>query len=210
MVSPTVLLESVFVTSTIDAREGREVMVVDIPGAFLHADNDDYMIMIMNGTLAELMAKMDPKLYWKYLSDEKGKKVLYLRLRMALYGMMKSALLFYRKLVSELISMGFEINPYDPCVANKIINRSQVTLRWHVDDLMISHKNGDDIKSFLRTLMDIYGDNLAENVGKMHDYLGMEFDFSTEVSVKINMLSTREGMDTRVARGTTTLLPCWG
>ena len=53
-------------------------------------------------TLAELMVKTDPKLYRKYLSDEKGKKVLYLRLRKALYRMMKSALLFYRKLVSEL------------------------------------------------------------------------------------------------------------
>ena len=62
-----------------------------------------------------------------------------------------------------------------------------MTLRWHVDDLMISHKNGDDIKSFLRALKDIYGDNLAENVGKIHDYLGMEFDFLSEGRVKINM-----------------------
>jgi hypothetical protein len=50
----------------------------------------------MNGILAELMAKTDPKQYQKYLSDKKGKKVLYLRLRKALYGMMKSTLLFYR------------------------------------------------------------------------------------------------------------------
>jgi hypothetical protein len=45
------------------------------------------------------------------LSEEKGKKVLYLHLRKALYGMMKSALLFYRKLVSELKMMRFRINP---------------------------------------------------------------------------------------------------
>jgi hypothetical protein len=48
------------------------------------------------------------------LSDKKGMKVLYLHLRKALYGMMKSALLFYRKLVSELKMMRFTINPYDP------------------------------------------------------------------------------------------------
>ena len=30
--------------------------------------------MRMNGTLAELMEKTDPKLYRKYLSDKKGKK----------------------------------------------------------------------------------------------------------------------------------------
>jgi hypothetical protein len=42
--------------------------------------------MNMNGTLAELMTKTDPKLYQKYPSDEKGKKVLYLRLRKTLTG----------------------------------------------------------------------------------------------------------------------------
>ncbi len=80
--------------------------------------------------LAELMAMIDPKLYQKYLTDEKGKKVLYLRIQKAfyLYGMMKSALLFYRKLISELKEMGFEVNPYNPCIVNKIVNGSQMTI----------------------------------------------------------------------------------
>jgi hypothetical protein len=71
----------VFVTSIIDTRENREVVTIDIPGAFFHATNKDYLVMQMNGTLAKLMAKMDPKLYRKYLVDKKGKKVLYLRLQ---------------------------------------------------------------------------------------------------------------------------------
>ncbi len=119
----------VFVTSTIDARENREVVIINIPGLFLHATNKDYGIMQMNGTLAKLMAKMDLKLYRKYLVNKKGKKVLYLlRLQKALYGMMKSALLLYQKLVLELKSMGFVINPYDPCIANKIGDGHQLTL----------------------------------------------------------------------------------
>ncbi len=64
--SPTVAFESVFVTSTIDARENREVVKIDIPGALLHALYKDYVVMQMKGTLAELMAKTDPKLYRKY------------------------------------------------------------------------------------------------------------------------------------------------
>ncbi len=74
--SPTVVLESVFVTNAIDVKENREVVTIDIPGAFLHATNDNYVVMRMNGRLAELMAKTDPKLYRKYLTDEKGKKVI--------------------------------------------------------------------------------------------------------------------------------------
>ena len=101
--------------------------------------------------------------------------------------MMKSALLFYRKLVSELKAMGFTINPYDPCIVNKMVNGSQMTLRWHVDDLMISHKNIADINVFLVDLKAIYGDNLAESTGKKHDYLGMMFDFSFPEELRINM-----------------------
>jgi hypothetical protein len=70
-----------FVTAAIDASENREVVTIDIPGAFLHATNNDYVVMCMSGMLAELIVKTDPKLYRKYLTDEKGKKVLYLCLQ---------------------------------------------------------------------------------------------------------------------------------
>ena len=53
-------------------------MTIDIPGAFLHADNEDYVIMKMVGTLAKLIVKMNPKLYRQYVILEKGKSVLYL------------------------------------------------------------------------------------------------------------------------------------
>jgi hypothetical protein len=185
--SPTVALESVFVTSTIDARENREVVTINIPGAFLHAKNKDKVVMQMNGALGELMAKTDPKLYIKYLVDEKGKNVLYLCLQKMLYGMMKCALLFYQKLVSELRSMGFIINPYDPCVTNKIVNGKQLTLRWHVDDLMISRVDITAINEFLQELKAIHGNSLTESTGKQHNYLGMIFDFSSKNKVKINM-----------------------
>ena len=33
--SPTVVLESVLLTSTIDAKEGRDVDIIDIPNAFV-------------------------------------------------------------------------------------------------------------------------------------------------------------------------------
>ncbi len=133
------------------------------------------------------MAKTDPKLYRKYLVDKKGKKVLYLCLQKALYGMMKSALLFYQKLVSELRSMGFIINPYDPCDANKIVNGKQLTLQWHVDDLMISHVDITAINKFLQELKAIYGNSLTEGIVKQQNYLGMIFDFSSKNEVQINM-----------------------
>jgi hypothetical protein len=87
--------------------------------------------------------------------------------------MMKSALLFYRKLVSELQEMGFEINPYNPCVANKTVNGTQMTIRWHVNDLMISHLSQDEIMKVVQGIKDIHGESLGETVGTVHDYSGM-------------------------------------
>jgi hypothetical protein len=64
-------------------------------------------------TIPELMVIIDQNNYQKYITIKKGRQNLYLRLQKALYGMMKSAVLFYRKLMKELKEMGFEINPYE-------------------------------------------------------------------------------------------------
>ena len=37
------------------------------------------------------------------------------------------------------MTIGFELNPYYPCVSNKTINGKQLTLVWHVDDIKASH-----------------------------------------------------------------------
>ena len=55
--------------------------------------------------------------------DTLGWKLLHVKLQKALYGLLKSVLLFYQKLWSDLYGKGFKINPYDPCVTNKINNR---------------------------------------------------------------------------------------
>ena len=52
----------------------------------------------------------------------------------ALYGVLKSALLFYKKLRADLESNGFGVNPYNPCVANKVIYGHQMIIVWHDDD----------------------------------------------------------------------------
>jgi hypothetical protein len=56
---------------------------------------------------------------------ENGKKVLYLRLQKALYGCVNSALLWYELFTGTLQGMGFELNPYNTCVANKTVDKKQ-------------------------------------------------------------------------------------
>ena len=74
--------------------------------------------------------------------------MLYVLIEKALYGMLRAALLFYRKLRANMEDVGFEVNPCDPCVANKIVNGSQCTVMWHVDDLKVSHKDEAAVTNF--------------------------------------------------------------
>ena len=59
----------------------------------------------------------------------------------AIYGIIKAALLFYKQFVGDLSTIGFNINPYDPYVANKITNGKKMTLLWHVNGIKVSHEN---------------------------------------------------------------------
>ena len=101
--SPTVRTESVLTTSVIDAYEQRIIGVYNIPGAFLHAEQTDLTYIKMAGEAAECLIEVSPETYAKYMVTEKGRSVLYLVLKKALYGCVKSALLFWEDLSGKLI-----------------------------------------------------------------------------------------------------------
>ena len=102
------------ITSAIEAHQGRDVAVIDLPNAFLNADNNEQTLMLLKGKLEELMVQIDPQLYQKYIiTSSKGEPMLYVCLSKALYGLLQSALLFYKKLRSELEDNRFTVNPYD-------------------------------------------------------------------------------------------------
>jgi hypothetical protein len=92
--------------------------------------------------------------------------------------------------VANLEDDRFVINTYDPCVANKMVNGKQMTVCWHVDDLKVSHVNPGEITIFGEWLNASYGVTVATHRRKVHDYLGMIFDYSKKgkVKVMINMI----------------------
>ena len=149
--------------------------IIDLPGAFLHTDleNDDQMLMVMEDRLSELMAMTEPKIYWRFVTnDNNGKKVLYVKLQKAFSGLLKSVLL--QKVIEGFVINGFP-NPYDPCVINKEIDGSQMTITWHVDDLQVLHKDPRRIVEVAEKLKQIHGNSKIKRE-KMHNYLGMCLD----------------------------------
>ena len=55
----------------------------------------------------------------------------------AIYGTLLGVVLFYNKLKGVLTKMDFEMNDYDECTFNKMINGRQCTIQFLVDDQKI-------------------------------------------------------------------------
>jgi hypothetical protein len=157
--SPTFSSEALFLTALIDAHEKREVYTVDIPGVFMHSDMDELVHMKLKGAMAELLVRVNPEKYSKYVGkDRKGKDVIYVVLAKALYGTVQAALLFWKNLSTFLIDkLGFVVNKYDGCVVNKTINGKQCTIVWHVDNLNMSHVNVKVLEEIVDQLSEKYG-----------------------------------------------------
>ncbi len=86
------------------------------------------------------------------------------------------------------------MNPYDPCVWNKMIKGKQCTICFHINDCKISHVSEDVVKQTIEWLWKDYESIFEDGSGKMkknrdkiHKYLGMTLDFSTKRQVKITI-----------------------
>ena len=120
---------------SIDTKEGRCVVVRDITRAFLQADMQDTVHMVLEGKIAKHIVKLEQTIYRKYIRhNQKVKPMLYVQLKQALYSTLPAVLLFWKLLLDMLIGWGFAINPYNQCIVNNTINGRQCTMIWHVDD----------------------------------------------------------------------------
>ena len=199
--SPTASLEAIFTLAAIDAHEGRDVMTADIPNAFIQTEmpdtpGKDKVIMKITGVLVDMLVQLDPITYEEHVVFEKNRKVLYVQVLRAIYGMLNASLLWYKRFRSDLESIDFKFNPYDPCVANREKNGAQHTIRFHVDDIMSSHVNSKVNDKFAEWLNKAYGKHkpVEPTRGKIHEYLGMTFDFNVKGKVKIGMIDYVKSM----------------
>eukprot|EP00980_Cylindrotheca_fusiformis_P003695 scaffold819_cov157-Cylindrotheca_fusiformis.AAC.2 len=97
-------------------------------------------------------------------------------------------MLWWKLLTSTLIEEGFVVNPYDPCVANKIMpDGSQCTVCWYVDDLKISHVDKAVVENIVTQIEKRYG-KMTVTRGNKHTYIGMDIKFPGNGEVKILMM----------------------
>ena len=79
--APTASLESVMLTSVIDAQEGYDITIANMPNAFIQThltQDDDKVVMWLYGSLATLLADLTLDVYGTYLTKDKhGQPILY-------------------------------------------------------------------------------------------------------------------------------------
>jgi hypothetical protein len=204
--SPTASTDSIIITSVIDAKQERDVMTADVPNAFVQTEinpSDEKVIMKIRGVLVDMLVEMSPEIYQDYVVVHGKDKILYVRMLKALYGMLVASLLYYKKFVKDITTIGFVLNPYDPCLANREVEGRQHTIIWHVDDIKASHINSkvnDELKVWLQKT---YGEDGIGTVkttrGKKHDYLAMILDFTEKGKLRLDMCDYVKGMCTEFA-----------
>ena len=183
--APTVSTSSVFAVMAVAASEGRRAMVIDIGGAYLHADMDAGVIvhMRLDNTISALMIEIDPT-YSAFL-DEKG--CIVVQLDKALYGCVESAALWHNNIKKTLTDAGFVQNPHDQCVFNKVSDKgAQCTVAIHVDDLLVTSTDQKALDSLATLLTRRYGE-ISRADGPSLGYLGMSFDLTVSGEARITM-----------------------
>ena len=97
--SPTVKMESVLLTAFQEANEGRDLAVVNFPGAFLNAFLEEVVHMRLEGVVANALILIAPEVYGPMVEKKRhGVTVLYVELTRALYRCLKSSLRWFLQL----------------------------------------------------------------------------------------------------------------
>jgi hypothetical protein len=127
--------------------------------------------MKITGVLVDMLVDINPELYGPAVVLENGKKVLYVEVLKAIFGMLEAALLWYKTFRKDLEDNRFIFNQYNPCVANKKVQGSQQTIVFHVDNLKSSHKSKSVNNKFERWLNSMYGKHgrVATRRGQVHN-----------------------------------------
>ena len=139
--------------------------------------------MELSRLVASFLAQIDPTV--KSFADESGRVLV--RLKRALYGCVQSALLWYQKLRSVLTEDGFEQNDYDRCVFNKTVDGKQITVAFHVDDLLVTSVLPGLVDGVVAKLEKTFS-SVTVTRGLRHSYLAMNIVI-TDNGIDVDMIS---------------------
>jgi len=78
------------------------------------------------------------------------------------------------------------LDPYDSCIANKIVDKKQCTIAWYVNDMKISHANQDVVIQIIQDIERKFG-KMSLTRGHKHKLLGMDINFKKDCTFTVQM-----------------------
>jgi hypothetical protein len=96
-----------------------------------------------------MLVNTAPQDYQNFMLHEGKHKIIYVEMKKALYGMLQSLLLYYKKFRKDLKRIGLIVNSYNLCVANRIVNGKQHMVTYHINNLKSRHMNPEVNNDFL-------------------------------------------------------------
>ena len=180
--APTTTTSSVSTIASITASRKMEIATVDIKQAYFNADMESDIFMWIPQPVADVLCKKDPS--FQPFLHENGR--ILVKLLKARYGCAESVKLnhiskvykfskAYNHISKAIKEFGFQVNQFDQCGFQKLEAETWTYITLYVDLLIVNDEKSkvDETIEYLReTYIDI-----TVTRGKIHDYLGIRFDF---------------------------------
>jgi hypothetical protein len=113
----------------------------------------DVKTKFLHGDLEEEIYKKQPQYF-----VVKGKKELLCRMKTSMYGLKKSPRMWYQKIDTYMLGLGFTKRKMDHCVYFKLIGDHLIYLFLYVDDILLIGNNKEiiqDVKTQLSSKFDM-------------------------------------------------------
>jgi hypothetical protein len=136
--SPTVAIHTIMTVLMVAACNSNYHMgKLDVKGAFIQTEMQGTPVYIKcRGKLKDLILEMYPE-YRKYVG---GDRILYCRLKKALYGCVQASKLWYERLRRFLLKQGYVCSEVDPCLFRRVVGDDIYLLVVYVDDVLVVAK----------------------------------------------------------------------
>ncbi|CAB1112508.1 unnamed protein product [Ectocarpus sp. CCAP 1310/34] len=156
--SPTANAASIRLVVALACKYNLELLHLDIEQAFVQSKLDH-----------EVFMKLPPG------CDSMSGKIV--RLNKSLYGLKQASRTFYKRLVSDLLRIGFEQSLSDPCVLRFMMGDEVMgIIAIHVDDILYA-----GTKRLAEVIVEALGDSLpTKNLGEVRFFLGCAFSRDRE------------------------------
>lgn len=166
--SPTVTHEVIMLGLNAAASLNYDIDIFDVKAAFLEADLNRNVLVQIDGSLAKYLIERQPALNLGLLPTG----ALIVKLKKALYGLRDAPKLWYEKLRSVLISIGFSCSPNDNGLFVRKTNQGTHYVLVHVDDIL-STGPPQSMNELRKGLVSAFKEVKQQRNPEEFNYLGM-------------------------------------